>query len=320
MKVSIISQFRDEAKFLKEWIEFHLMIGFDDFYLINHLSKDNYPILFEGLHTTYTLFANPSLAHRSIIRHHNIEHEYYKGLYQSSDTIFSKIYYLIESTKLRNYLKQIPSVHCHLSITENDSNYFKNIGLKNVITVPPFHSTSSPTEAIINSQEDKFVLYHGNLNVSENLKAAKFLIKHIFTRNNIKYVIAGSLKTNTSSLLKIKNKSVRIITNPTSQEIGELIQSATVIVLPTFQSTGIKLKLIDSLYKGKHVITNDKMVEGFPLPELVSIAKSNNEFMDLIDSKMTASFTNEEKNNRILRMNNCFDNNNNAKTIIKLIQ
>jgi hypothetical protein len=42
MKVSIISQFRDEAKFLKEWIEFHLMIGFDDFYLINHLSKDNY--------------------------------------------------------------------------------------------------------------------------------------------------------------------------------------------------------------------------------------------------------------------------------------
>jgi len=42
MKVSIVSQFRDEAKFLKEWIEFHLMIGFDNFYLINHLSEDNY--------------------------------------------------------------------------------------------------------------------------------------------------------------------------------------------------------------------------------------------------------------------------------------
>jgi hypothetical protein len=42
MKVSIVSQFRDEAKFLKEWIEFHLMVGFDNFYLINHLSKDNH--------------------------------------------------------------------------------------------------------------------------------------------------------------------------------------------------------------------------------------------------------------------------------------
>lgn len=42
MKISIISQFRDEAKYLKEWIEFHLLVGVDDFYLTNHLSADNY--------------------------------------------------------------------------------------------------------------------------------------------------------------------------------------------------------------------------------------------------------------------------------------
>lgn len=42
MKVAIISQFRDEAKYLKEWIEFHLIVGVDKFYLINHLSVDNY--------------------------------------------------------------------------------------------------------------------------------------------------------------------------------------------------------------------------------------------------------------------------------------
>jgi len=42
MKISIISQFRDEAKYLKEWVEFHLLVGVDDFYLTNHLSVDNY--------------------------------------------------------------------------------------------------------------------------------------------------------------------------------------------------------------------------------------------------------------------------------------
>ena len=42
MKISIISQFKDEAKYLKEWIEFHLLVGVDDFYLTNHLSADNY--------------------------------------------------------------------------------------------------------------------------------------------------------------------------------------------------------------------------------------------------------------------------------------
>lgn len=34
--------FRDEARFLKEWIEYYLMMGVEHFYLTNHLSKDNY--------------------------------------------------------------------------------------------------------------------------------------------------------------------------------------------------------------------------------------------------------------------------------------
>jgi hypothetical protein len=42
MKISIISQIRDEAKYLKEWIEFHLLVGVDNFYITNHLSADNY--------------------------------------------------------------------------------------------------------------------------------------------------------------------------------------------------------------------------------------------------------------------------------------
>lgn len=34
--------FRDEAKYLKEWIEFHKLVGAQHFYMINHLSSDNY--------------------------------------------------------------------------------------------------------------------------------------------------------------------------------------------------------------------------------------------------------------------------------------
>lgn len=42
MKISIVSIFRDEAKYLKEWIEFHLLIGVDHFHLVNNNSIDNY--------------------------------------------------------------------------------------------------------------------------------------------------------------------------------------------------------------------------------------------------------------------------------------
>lgn len=40
--LALVSFFRNEARFLKEWIEFYRMIGVEHFYLYNHLSDDNF--------------------------------------------------------------------------------------------------------------------------------------------------------------------------------------------------------------------------------------------------------------------------------------
>jgi hypothetical protein len=40
--LSLVALFQNEARFLKEWIEFYKMIGVEHFYLYNHLSEDNY--------------------------------------------------------------------------------------------------------------------------------------------------------------------------------------------------------------------------------------------------------------------------------------
>ncbi|MEI8365894.1 MAG: glycosyltransferase family 92 protein [Parachlamydiaceae bacterium] len=41
-EISVGCVFRDEASWLKEWIEFHLLIGVDHFYLYNNCSQDHY--------------------------------------------------------------------------------------------------------------------------------------------------------------------------------------------------------------------------------------------------------------------------------------
>ena len=41
-KVSICAIFQNEAIFLREWIEFHRLVGVDHFYLINDRSQDQY--------------------------------------------------------------------------------------------------------------------------------------------------------------------------------------------------------------------------------------------------------------------------------------
>ena len=41
-EVSIVAIFRDEARYLKEWIDYHLSIGVEHFWLYNDYSKDNW--------------------------------------------------------------------------------------------------------------------------------------------------------------------------------------------------------------------------------------------------------------------------------------
>lgn len=40
--LAVIAIFRDEARYLKEWIEFHRLVGVEYFYLFNNLSKDHF--------------------------------------------------------------------------------------------------------------------------------------------------------------------------------------------------------------------------------------------------------------------------------------
>jgi hypothetical protein len=285
--------------------------------LIKNLAKNNYPILFEGLHTTYPILKVNSIRERSIIRHHNIEHDYYLGLYKSEKNILHRLYYLMESFKLKSYLSITKDVAYHLTISDADAKKLTTFGFKNIKVIPPFHSFENENWEENTQDNEPYVLYHGNLNVVENLAAAEYLINHVFNDNTIKYVIAGSSKDN---YLKKKVKSnIEIIENPTKEEINKLIANARVIALPTFQSTGVKLKLIDSLYSGQHVIVNESMIAGFPRPELTLLAKSTEEMKALIKEYLSKPFTSEEKQNRIQKLNLHFNNKKNAEQIISQI-
>ena len=47
--------------------------------LLKRLKNDNYPIIFEGLHTTYWLEELSKTNRKIIVRAHNAEHQYYKN-------------------------------------------------------------------------------------------------------------------------------------------------------------------------------------------------------------------------------------------------
>ena len=63
--LALVAIFRNEARFLKEWIEFYRMLGVEHFYLYNHLSNDNFmevlaPYIKEGIVDLNEVTAEPS--------------------------------------------------------------------------------------------------------------------------------------------------------------------------------------------------------------------------------------------------------------------
>ncbi len=283
--------------------------------MLSVLAQDDYPILFEGLHTCFYL-NHPTLKNRlKIVRMHNVEWDYYNSLGKAEKNFFIKFYLYSESSKLKKYEEILKGANLIIGISLKDTAYFDE-RFQNVHYVPAFH----PHEVIKSKTgTGDYALYHGNLKVQENNQAAVYLIKKIFDELPYKLTIAG---TSPSDMLKKemkKQERYTLVDSPYDAQMQELIENAQINVLPTFQPTGIKLKLINALYNGRWVIANPFMVQNTGLEELCIVANTADEMIHAVLEYMNKPFPEEiiELRKRVLHEK--FSNNANALQLIKLI-
>jgi hypothetical protein len=90
-------------------------------------------------------------------------------------------------------------------------------------------------------------------------------------------------------------------------------------VLPTFQATGIKLKLLAALYIGRFCVVNSPMVVNTGLESLCSIKDSSETMAKEIVTLFETPFDMAEKQKREAILNTAFSNVENAKKLIVLI-
>lgn len=287
--------------------------------LLKNLMKDNYPILFETLHCTYYI-NHPELKHRfKILRLSNIEHHYYYHLFLSEKNLLKKIYFLIESIKLYYYEKKVfPKANVLLPVTHNDKKYIHQYYSKlNTLLLPSFHPFN---DISVWKGKGDYLLYHGNLSVAENYKAAEFLIENIAPSISLPIYIAG--KNPPEFLYKKSQKypHIKIVSNPDADEMKQLIQNAHIVWLYTHQATGLKLKLLYSLFTGRFIICNDKMIAGTSLKSNASLFVNNNpsEMINTIQSLQTQEFDDFAFDQRQMLLKE-FSNEENIVKLINLI-
>jgi hypothetical protein len=100
--------------------------------------------------------------------------------------------------------------------------------------------------------------------------------------------------------------------------LTKLLQESHVNALPTFQKTGIKLKLINAIYKGKFIIANDEMVGNTGLEELCEVANNESEFLQKTNELFNQKFTEKNRQARSEKLSD-FSPKKSAEKLLKII-
>lgn len=285
--------------------------------LKQNLLKNNDPIIFEALHTCYLLKDEAFANRKKIFRESNIEHDYFYHLAKHEKHFFKKLYLYLEAFKFKRFESIVSKSNLMLVVSTKDEKHFtENYKTSMVNYLPSFHQNDEVS--IVEGTSD-YILYHGNLGVSENYMAANWLVENVFSYIHHKVIIAG---LNPPKFLKekiSKYKNITLKENCTHQEMDMLIHNAQLHCLYTAQTTGLKLKLLNVLFKGRFVIANNEMMYGTDLINCCIIANTPTEYIEAIHQTFVLPYHHELFQKRIYGLSR-FQNSFNCDTLINFIK
>jgi len=123
------------------------------------------------------------------------------------------------------------------------------------------------------------------------------------------------------TLLKAASRygNISVEANPSVERINELISTAQINLLVTFQDTGLKLKLLNSLFTGRHVVVNPMMLAGSGLDNLCHIADTPEKMMEICRTLMDNPFSSDVLEERRRLLFPVFSNEYQAERLIEMI-
>ena len=284
--------------------------------LLQNLLSNDFPILFDATHTTGFL-NHPELKQRmKLVRLHNIEWIYYRILLAKAVSLKEKIFFYLEYKKLKEYDKQLINADILSCLSQTDFEYYQEkFPTKKVNLNFVFHENE--TVKSLPGIGD-YILYHGNLSLSDNYSLVIDLLSNELKNCTHKIVLAGK---NPNKMLVdfVKNKTnIQLVSNPTDEALHDLIQQAHICLAMAANPSGVKLKLINSLFSARFVISNETALTGSGLESLVYIS-DDADLLELIDKLMQQEFKADEINDRKVLLTEKYNNAENAQQIFNSI-
>ena len=217
----------------------------------------------------------------------------------------------MESRLLKTYEKKIVSKAVFWGVTEKDDAVYRNeLGCKNIELLSlylPDWKVQCPEGM------GAYCLYHGDLSVDANDKAATWLLEKVFNKLQVPFVITGKNPSEKLVELAHAHPHTCLVANPSEKEMQDMIAKAHINLIPSYTTTGMKVKLVNALFNGRHCVVNEATVNGSGLESACHIGTTANAFREIIAQLYHQPFTSDEIELRKRLLTPMFNNEMNAK-------
>jgi hypothetical protein len=322
----------------------HIVYSRRDQSLLHNLSQDDYPILAEGMHSTFHLFKDPlgpALTQRwperkVFIRTHNLEADYYRRLAENETSLLRKVYFQMESQRLKKWESKVAASGIPLlAITPADAAQYRYMG-GNASWLPAFahqgagggpdgqNNGGGPDGQNNGSRPEgtgDYILYHGDLSIKENEQALRWLLTEVHGKGvtSLAWIVAGRSPSKALKQWLQSQGKVRLESNPSEGRMEELIRNAHIHLIHSTNPSGIKIKLLHAVQKGRHVIVQKELLTGTGLEGTCEAAENAADYIQKIDRLSKIPFTAEQAVGRKETWKAHYDNGANARTLIQLL-
>lgn len=284
--------------------------------MLDRLMGDSHPILFEGLHTTGWL-NHPGLQNRiRVVRLHNVEHRYYAMLADQRPVFWKRCFFQWESRRLKHWANVLACANGLVVISAADAAWCRQWDSVPVMELPPMTGMEIDDRM---EGSGSYALYHGNLAVEENLESVRFLIQQVFSVLRCPLYIAGKNPPDTLYKTAAPFPHIRIIANPGAAEMDEVIRHAHIVLIPGRQITGMKLKLVHSLFRARHVLLSREIAQSALLTDC-PVADSAKEWQRQVLDLMKQPLSQTDVTKRKVLLKERYDDDVNMQRLLSFIQ
>ncbi|MGL2967016.1 hypothetical protein [Flavobacterium sp. XGLA_31] len=280
--------------------------------LVRNIKAVEAPVLFEGLQSTMLLHQT-ELNCNMYLRMHNLESNFYAGMSRSETNWLKKIMYYFESRKYRKYERQLSHFEQVFTLSVYENEQVKKWA-DNVVYIPVFHGNVHVKSF---SEKGDYALYHGDLRLPDNKKAAQFLIRLFQKIPDYQLVIASSNGKDFVEQQLKNDQNITFVTLKNEDHLESMLANAHINVLLSFQQSGTKLKLVNSLFKSRFCLVNENMVDDKDILTLCEQATTEADFIFKINELKNRPYQDNDKRNMVLAR--VLNDAKNADTLSKLI-